>query len=132
MTSLRPWLAPTLLGPLLLTWGFALFGALTIGAAALSLGFVDDFAVLVLWATFFGSTMGVFLVGADVALLALKWRSLPTGPAAWISSMVAPVICYGAWVLLPPPSAPLGLVAFLLAPMAGGALLSRMFFGSRP
>ena len=132
MTSLRPWLAPTLLGPLLLAWGLATFGALTIGAAALTHGFVDDWAVLMLWATFYGSTMGVFLVGADVSLLALKWRSLPTGVAAWISSMVAPVICYGAWIVLPPPSTPVGLVLLLLAPMAGGAVLSRMFFGSRP
>ena len=132
MTSLRPWLAPTLLGPLLVTWGFATFGALTIGASSLTLGFVDDWAVLMMWATFFGSTMGVLLVGADVFLLALKWRSLPTGTAAWISGMIAPVVCYGGWITLPPPSSPVGLVIYVTAPMAAAALVSRMFFGSKP
>jgi len=114
------------------TWGFATLGALSIGAAALTFGFAENWAILMMWATFLGSTTGVALVGADVFLLALKWRSLPTGVAAWLSAMVAPVICYGAWITLPPPANEIGLVLFVTAPIAGAAVLSRMFFGSRP
>lgn len=132
MTSLRPWLAPTLLGPLTVMWGLATLGSLVMGADVISLGLVDDWALLMLWATFFGSTMGVFLVGADVTLLKLKMRRLPTGMQAWMSSLGTPFACYGAWMLLPPPSTPLGGALFVLGPMFGAALVTRLLLGSRP
>ena len=132
MTSFRPWLAPTLLGPLLVMWGLATLGAYAIGTAALTFGTVDDWAMLMMWATFFGSTMGIVLVGADVTLLAMKFRSLPTGGRAWMSSMAVPVITYGGWMFLPPPTSELTLVLWMFLPMAAAAVISRMFFGTRP
>jgi len=132
MTTLRPWLAPTLLGPLCVMWGLATLGSLVMGVEAISFGLLDDWALLMMWATFFGSTMGVFLVGADVTLLKLKWRRLPTGLQAWLSSVATPFACYGAWVLLPPPSTPLGGALFVLGPMFAAALVTRTLLGSRP
>lgn len=132
MTSLRPWLTPTLLSPLLVTWAIATYGAFVIGAATFTHGLIDNWAVLMLWATFFGSTMGVALVGADVAFLSFKMRRLPTGGQAWVSSLVTPFLCYGAWAFLPPPGSEVGLAVFILGPIAAAAALSRLFFGSRP
>ncbi|MCB9596454.1 MAG: hypothetical protein H6719_27270 [Sandaracinaceae bacterium] len=132
MTSLRPWLMPTLLGPLLVMWGVATLGAFAIGAAALTHGTVDDWAVLMMWSTFFGCTMGVFLVLSDVFLLASKTRQLPTGGRAWLSSMLVPFLCYGLWMVLPPPSTALFLMLWMFGPMGAAAFASRMLFGSRP
>lgn len=132
MTSLRPWLLPTLLGPLLVMWGVATLGAFAIGAAALTHGTVDDWAVLMMWSTFFGSTMVVFLVASDVVLLASKLRQLPTGGRAWLSSMLVPFLCYGLWVALPPPGSVPVFVLWMLGPMGVAALASRLMFGTRP
>ncbi|MBX3273947.1 MAG: hypothetical protein KF729_27025 [Sandaracinaceae bacterium] len=132
MTSLRPWLLPTLLGPLLVMWGLATLGAIALGTTALTHGTVDDWAVLMLWSTFFGCTMGVALVVSDVVLLVAKLRQLPTGGRAWLSSLLVPFFCYGLWVALPPPSSALMLLAWILGPMGLAAVASRLLFGARP
>ncbi|MEZ4340599.1 MAG: hypothetical protein R3B82_28595 [Sandaracinaceae bacterium] len=132
MTTLRPWLLPTLLGPLLVMWGVATLGAFAIGTSALTFGTVDDWAVLMMWCTLFGSTMGVFLVGADVVLLAGKVRQLPTGARAWLSSMVVPFFVYGLWIVLPPPSTVPFFVLWMLGPIFLAGLASRILFGTRP
>ena len=132
MTSLRPWLAPTLLGPLLVMWAVATLGAFAIGAAALTHGTVEDWAVLMMWSTLFGCTMGVALIFADVQLLASKVRALPTGGRAWLSSMLVPFLCYGLWIMLPPPSSVLVFLAWMFGPMIVAAFGSRLMFGTRP
>ena len=133
MTSLRPWLQPTLLGPLLTLWGLATFLSMLFGAAAASLGKVDTWAVLMMWATFIGSAIGVITVGIDVFLLQLKWRALPTGGRAWLASMLTPLLVYVAWTQLWwMPETELGAVMFIMLPIVGCSFGTRMIFGTRP
>jgi len=133
MTSLRPWLSPTLLGPLLTTWGLATFLSLLIGAAAATFGAVDTWAVLMLWATFVGCAIGVITVGVDVLLLWLKWRAIPMGVRAWLSSMLTPLLVYGVWSQLAwLPETELGAVLLVFLPMVACSLGARLLFGARP
>ena len=74
------------------------------------------------------------LIGADVALLKSRIRRLPTGAAAWLSSILAPFAVFFIWTLpiLPPPETVPGLVAFLMVPMWVASLLVRFVFGNAP
>ena len=134
MQSFSSWLKPTLLGPLLTLWLLTTAGAFLIGMQALSGGMIDSWLVGMLWATFFGSTLGVILVGVDVALLKAKVRRLPTGLQAWIGGVLTPFGVFSLWQLpfFGQPETVLGLVAFLMLPMVGAALAVRLVFGSRP
>ena len=133
MTSLRPWLQPTLLGPLLTLWGLATFLSMLFGAAAATNGMIDTWAVLMMWATFIGSSIGVITVAVDVTLLKLKWRSLPTGGRAWLGSMLTPLLVYVLWTQLWwLPETEMTFVLFIMAPMVGCSFGTRMIFGTRP
>ncbi len=132
--SFREWLKPTLLGPLLSVWGVTTLGSLLVGMAVLSGGRFDSWLVGMLFGSFFGSALGVLLVGVDVLLLRLKMRKLPTGGRAWISSMLAPfgVFLIASLPFWPPPETVLGSVLALVGPMAGACGGSRILFGTRP
>ncbi len=133
MTSFRPWLLPTLLGPLLTMWGLATFLSMLIGAAAATNGTVDTWAVLMMYATLIGSAIGVITVGIDVTLLKLKWRCLPTGGRAWLASMLTPLLVYMLWTQLWwLPQTEVGVVMFIMLPMVGCSFGTRMVFGTRP
>lgn len=133
MTSFRLWLQPTLLGPLLTLWGLATFLSTLFGAAAVSNGTVDTWAVLMMWATMIGSAIGVITVGIDVVLLKLKWRVLPTGVRAWLASMLTPLLVYVLWTQLWwLPQTEMGFVMFIMLPMVGCSFGTRMIFGTRP
>lgn len=134
MTSLRDWLKPTLLGPLLTTWGMITLGSLLVGMHALSGGRFDSWLTGMLFASFFGAGLGVLLVGVDVLLLRAKLRQLPTGGRAWISSLLTPLGVFLIWSLpfMPPPESVLGGVMFIVGPMSAACFGSRMLFGQRP
>lgn len=134
MTSFGDWLKPTLLGPLLTTWGLTTLGSLLVGMHALSGGRFDSWLTGMLIASFFGAGLGVLLVGVDVLLLRLKLRQLPTGARAWMSSLLAPLGVFFLWSLpfFPPPESVLGTVLFIVGPMAGACFGARMLFGQRP
>lgn len=133
MTSLRPWLKPTLLGPLLTTWGLGTLGAILVGAAALSGGRLDGWLQLMIFATFFGCAIGVILVGVDVVLLKLQWRALPTGGRAWLSSLLTPIFVFVLWNLgFFQPETMFGVVLWLFGPMFLAAVGSRLVFSARP
>lgn len=134
MTSLSPWLKPTLLGPLLTLWTLTTIGSITVGMATLSGGRLDNWAIGMLWASFFGSALGVLAIAVDVLLLKLKWRSLPTGARAWIPSVLSPFGVAFIWSLpfLPPPETAVGAVLFISLPMVAATFVLRMMFGRRP
>ena len=134
MTSFSPWLKPTLLGPLITLWSLTTLGSLTLGMATITGDRIDSWAVGMLWASFFGSGLGVLGVGVDVLLLRMKWRRLPTGPRAWIPSVLSPFGVAFIWGLpfLPPPESVVGLVLFITAPMIAATFALRMLFGQRP
>lgn len=134
MTSFGDWLKPTLLAPLLTTWGFTTLGAVLVGMHALTGGRFDNWLVGMLAASFFGAGLGVLLIAVDVLLLKAKLRSLPTGARAWLSSSLTPVGVFGIWSLpfLPPPQSVLGLVLFVVGPMVSACFGARLLFGAKP
>lgn len=134
MTSLSPWLKPTLLGPLLTLWTLTTIGSITVGMATLSGGRLDNWAVGMLWASFFGCTLGVLAVAVDVLLLRLKWRQLPTGGRAWFVSVLSPfaVGFVASLPFWPPPETAAGVVLFVFLSMLLATFGLRMIFGRRP
>jgi hypothetical protein len=133
MTNFGDWLKPTLLGPMLTMWTLATLVSLTIGMAAVTGGRLDTWLQGMLIASFFAAGLVVLLLAADLFLLKMKWRKLPTGTRAWISSILSPFAVMVIWNLpfFPPPSSVLGLVLFITVPMSLGALGVRMLFGER-
>lgn len=134
MTSFAAWLKPTLLGPLLTMWGLTTAGAVLVGMHALSGGRFDSWLLGMLLASFFGAALGVLLIGADVMLLKAKLRALPTGPRAWVSSVLTPFGVLFIWSLpfFGPPESALGQILFIVGPMAAACFGTRIVFGSRP
>jgi hypothetical protein len=134
MTSFGDWLKPTLLGPLLTTWSLTTLGQVLVGMHVLSGGRFDNWLLGMLFASFFGAGLGVLLVGVDVLLLRLKWRRLPTGGRAWISSLLSPLGVFFILSLpfLPPPQSALGTVITLLGSMSAATFGARMLFSQRP
>lgn len=134
MTSFGDWLKPTLLGPLLTTWGLTTLGSVLVGMHALSGGRFDNWLVGMLAASFFGAALGVLLIGVDVLLLKAKMRALPTGARAWISSLLSPLGVFFIWSLpfFSPPESVLGGVLFIVGPMSTACLGARMLFGAKP
>ncbi len=134
MTSFGTWLKPTLLGPIFTMWFTTTLGSLLVGMHVLSGGRFDSWVTGMLVASFFGAGLGVTLVGMDVLLLRLKVRKLPTGTRAWMSSLLSPLGVFALWSLpiLPPPDSALGVVAYIVGPMAAAATGVRIAFGERP
>jgi hypothetical protein len=132
MNSFGAWLRPTILGPLITMWVFATLGSVLVGAAALTNGLVDNWLTAMIFASFFGSAIVVMLITADLVLLRAKLRSLPTGSRAWTSSSLAPLGIFFLWRFFPAPETAIGLVIFLLVPMALASFGLRYLFGQRP
>ncbi|MCZ7683978.1 MAG: hypothetical protein M5U28_36500 [Sandaracinaceae bacterium] len=134
MTSFGPWLKPTLLGPLLTTWGLTTLGSVLVGMHALSGGRFDSWLVGMLVASFFGAGLGVLLIAVDVVLLKAKLRSLPDGGARL--DLVPALAARRLLHLEPPlPAAPesvAGTVLFIVAPMTAACFGARLLFGARP
>lgn len=97
MNDFTPWLRPTLLGPFLTTWGFATLAFLTSGLVLPNGERLDGWLLTMLSLSFLTSGVVVGLLTADLALLRLRMRKLPTGGAAWLSSLLAPVAVWLAW-----------------------------------
>ncbi|HBQ11885.1 MAG: hypothetical protein RLO52_16185 [Sandaracinaceae bacterium] len=133
MTSLSPWLKPTLLGPLIVLWSLITIGAVLGSMPAIAGERLDGWLIGMLWMSFFGSGLGVLLIAVDVLLLKLKWRQLPTGGRAWISSCLTPMAVFFIWTLpfWPPPESVVGLFVFLVTPMFAAAFALRLLFSAR-
>jgi hypothetical protein len=133
--TIAGWLTPTLIAPWLSVYGavtafaafgvdWGLFGKVATWAAGMLAGSVWAFAFC---------TMLVIL---DVLLLAVRVRTLPAGKKSWLASLVAPWMVFGIYSVAPPhtfwPYGGWGVVAAVLAPMFGVALLVRLFAGQKP
>lgn len=137
MTDFGPWIRPTLLGPFVTLYALVTISHLALGGAAdgvLLLGQeTDAWAVAMLFASFIASGIVVSLIVADVALLAVKVRKLPTGFGAWLSSLLAPFALMLAWHLVPGSGeSVLEAVLALAIPFPASALLVRFVLGQKP
>lgn len=136
MDDFRPWLRPTLLGPFVTTWMVATLMLFAQRALVLPNGEQLDAWLLVLVSSgFFASMVVCGLLAADLALLRVKARKLPTGGRAWLSSLLAPLGIWIAWSVVgwgdEDTAVPLAVLLFAW-PFAGVPLALRWLVGERP
>ncbi len=131
MTSLRPWLLPTLTGPFLTTWGITAVLLLLTGQATVLGHRLDTWSLAMLLASAFAAGLVVMLITADVVLLRARMRRIPTGGDAWLSSLLCPMIMWGLWLVPVPVHSLFTAIVWLAATIAGAAFLSRLAFGTK-
>ncbi len=140
MTDFRPWVVPTLLGPLVGSWG--LFATLLFlldpgsegGRVVLApFGFpVDTWVLAMGFASILGACLVFWLLVADIALLGLRLRRLPTGLRAWVTSLVSPLTLILVSAFAPPTESLLGVAAIVLCSFLATAFGLRFVGGLRP
>ncbi len=141
MTDFAPWIRPTLLGPFLTMFALATVSHLALGGAADVLflpGFLagqhfDSWVIAMLFSSVIASGVVVSLIAADVMLLAVKVRRLPTGFGAWLGAMIAPFALFFAWHLIGGESESVLEAALSIAlPFPASALFVRFVIGRKP
>jgi hypothetical protein len=132
--TIAGWLTPTLLAP----W-ISVYGAVT-AFAALGVdwglwGKVAGWAVGMLVGSIWAFAFCAMLIAVDLALLAIRVRTLPAGGRGWLASFVSPLAVFGIYAMAPPHTfwayGWWGVGAAVLAPMAIVALLFRVFTGRK-
>lgn len=128
------WLAPTLIAPWISVYGavtafaalgvdWGLFGKIAGWAVAMFVGSVWAFAFCLV------------LMLVDVALLAVRVRTLPTGRRGWVSAFAAPLAVFGIYGIVPPHTfwrhGTAGVGAAILVPMLVVAVGMRIVAGRR-
>jgi hypothetical protein len=137
MTDFGPWLRPTMLGPFVTMWGLVTVSHLALGGAGeevlLAGQHFDSWVMSMLLAGFIASALVVSLIFADVALLWLKWRKLPSGFGGWMSSLLAPFALFYAWNLVGGGGESMLEAALAIAlPFPASALVTRFVLGRKP
>ncbi|MBX3215904.1 MAG: hypothetical protein KF850_27945 [Labilithrix sp.] len=129
------WLTPTLIAP----W-ISVYGAVT-AFAALGVdwglfGKIAGWAVGMLIGSVWAFAFCFMLILVDVALLAVRVRTLPAGKRGWGTALAAPLMVFGIYGVAPPHTfwqyGGWGIAAAILAPMALVALVVRVFAGQKP
>ena len=136
VTDLGSWLRPTILGPFLTMFALVTISHMAVGNAADGVFLLgqrfDSWLVTMLITGFVACAIVVSLILADVALLAARWRRLPTGFGAWLGSLLSPFALFLAWHLVPGPGESMleGVLAFAL-PFPASALAVRVVLGKK-
>jgi hypothetical protein len=129
------WLRPTLIGP----W-ISVYGAVT-AAAALGIdrgifGKVIGWTLGMIVGTAWTFVFCLMLVLVDVALLAVKVRTLPSGKKGWGAALLSPFVVFGGYVLAPPYQflkyGPWAVAGAVLLPMLVVAIGARLLAGQKP
>lgn len=133
--TIAGWLSSTLLG----TW-ISVYGAVTL-FAALGVdwglfGKIAGWAVGMVVGSVWAFAFCTMLVFVDVALLAVRARTLPAGRRGWASAFAAPLMVFGIYGIAPPHTfwhhGGWAIAAAIIAPMGLVALLVRLFAGQPP
>ena len=129
------WLTPTLIAPWLSTYAAVTAVAalgLDLGLFGKVLGWVAGMLVGSVWAFAFC----LVLVVVDVALLAVKVRTLPSGRRGWGTAFLAPLLVFGAYTVAPPYTfikyGPWSVAAAVAVPMVLVAIATRVIAGIKP
>lgn len=129
------WLRPTLLGPWISVYA-AITAAVLLGVDAGVIGKVLGWAVLMAVGSVWTFVFCIFLVVTDLALLAVKIRTLPNGKRAWLTTTLSPLAVFGIYRVAPPHTfynyGPWAVVAAILVPMFVVASAVRLFAGAKP
>lgn len=132
MSSFRPWLVPTLAGPFVTMWTLVTIAFLLVGQAQILGERLDSWALAMVLSGFLAAGQVVALLVADVALLKLKWRRLPTGARVWLSSLASPFVVQTVFMIPLPIESIAGLAAWVVVGMLGAATANRLLFGTAP
>ena len=129
------WLIPTLIAP----W-ISVYGAVT-AYAALGIdwglfGKIAGWAAGMIAGSVLAFVFCLMLIVVDLALLAVKVRTLPAGKRGWGASFVSPLMVFGIYAVAPPhtfwPYGWWGVGIAVFAPMLVVAFLTRLFGGMKP
>lgn len=132
MTSFRPWLVPTLVGPFATMWSLTTVLFLLFGRAQILGERLDAWAVAMLLTGFIAAGHVVALLVADLTLLRLGLRRLPVGGRAWGSSMASPFALQVLMMIPVPVETLFGLAVWIVSAMLGAAFGVRVLMGSPP
>lgn len=132
--TIAGWLAPTMLGP----W-ISVYSAVSVYAAfgpeGRFLGRWAMWAMGMLAGSLVAAMYVLVLVIADVLLLALRQRMLPTGRRAWAMALGSPLLLGASYVVFAPHGfykyGPWAIAAALLVPMIVSAFSVRVFAGTK-
>lgn len=132
--TIAGWLTPTLLAPWITVYGavtaFAFFG-LDRGMFGKALGWTLGMLAGSVWSFVFCA----LLVVVDLALLAIRVRTLPTGKRGWLTALTSPLWVFATYYLVPPYGfykfGPWAVAGALLVPMLVVAIGVRVFGGQK-
>lgn len=133
--TIAGWLTPTLIAPWLSVYG-AVTAFAALGVDWGLFGKIAGWAVGMLVGSVWAFVFCFMLLLVDVALLAVRVRTLPAGKRGWAGSFVAPLMVFGIYGVAPPhtfwPYGGWGVATAVIAPMAIVAFLVRVFGGQKP
>lgn len=133
--TIRGWILPTVVGPLVSVYTTVSLVALFWGDAGMiwrGVGWAAGMLFGSIWAAVY-----ILLLGfVDVSLLVVKLRTLPVGRRAWLMALGCPAVIAGIYKLVPPykfyASGPWGVILAFLVPMLIVTLVARIAFGTKP
>lgn len=129
------WLRPTLIAPWLSVYG-AVTAAATLGIDRGLFGKVVGWTLGMMLGSIWSFVFCLVLIVVDLALLAVKVRTLPAGKRGWLSALASPLMVFGIYTVAPPytfyPHGPWAVVGAVVAPMVLVALVIRIFAGQKP
>ncbi len=133
--TIAGWLTPTLIAPWISVYGAVTAFAL-LGVDWGLFGKIAGWAVGMLVGSVWAFAFCFMLILVDLALLAVRVRTLPAGKRGWGASLLAPLMVFGIYGVAPPhtfwPYGGWGVAAAVLAPMALVAIFMRVFAGRKP
>ncbi|HVJ88187.1 MAG TPA: hypothetical protein VM580_00185 [Labilithrix sp.] len=129
------WLTPTLIAPWLSVYG-AVTAFAALGVDWGLFGKIAGWAVGMLIGSVWAFVFCLTLILVDVALLAVRVRTLPAGKRGWWTTFVSPLLVFGVYGMAPPHTfwrhGAWGVTAAIVVPMLLVALFVRLFGGQKP
>jgi len=129
------WLTPTLIAPWITVYGAVTAGVM-LGLDWGKAGKIAAWTAGMIAGSVWSFVFCAMLVAIDLALLAVKVRTLPAGKRGWAMAFLSPLPPLGVYLFLPwktiSLSGPWTVAAAVLIPMFFAAILSRIFSGKKP
>lgn len=129
------WLRPTLIAPWLSVYG-AVTAAAALGIDRGLFGKVIGWTLGMVIGTVWTFVFCLMLIAVDVALLAVKVRTLPAGRRGWGTALLSPFAVFGIYTLAPPyhfiKYGPWAIAGAVLLPMLVVAIAARVVGGQKP
>lgn len=129
------WLRPTLIAPWISVYT-AVTAAAVLGIDRGLFGKVVGWTLGMMLGSIWAFVFCAILVTVDLALLAVKVRTLPAGRRGWGAAFLSPLAVFGIYAVAPPyrfyPQGPWAILAAVLAPMLVVAVGARILSGRRP